>query len=169
MEKYIKERNIKENSILKLKPELWYEWDFKKNNELGLDIWSATKGSEKYAWWICPKCKSSYKAKIYSRMVSNCPYCASQKVNHTNSLASLRSDIAKQWHSTKNGDLTPHNVSCGSDNLVWWICDKNHEWRARVSDRTKNKGCPYCSNKKVLKGFNDLWTTHSHIAKMLAN
>ena len=29
--------------------------------------------------------------------------------------------------------------------------------------------CPYCNGKKVLIGFNDLWTTHPHIAKMLKN
>ena len=29
--------------------------------------------------------------------------------------------------------------------------------------------CPYCSNKKVLKGFNDLATTHPHLIKYFPN
>ncbi len=30
-----------------------------------------------------------------------------------------------------------------------------------------NSGCPYCSNQKVLKGFNDLATTHPILAKQI--
>lgn len=30
-------------------------------------------------------------------------------------------------------------------------------------------GCNVCAKKKILKGVNDLWTTHPHIAKLLKN
>lgn len=33
----------------------------------------------------------------------------------------------------------------------------------------QGSGCAVCKNKKVLKGFNDLWTTHTEIAKLLLN
>ena len=105
--------DLKDNSILKVKPKLFYEWDFEKNNELGVDVYKVTKGSVKYANWVCLKCKSSYYARIDSRMRSDCPYCSGQAVNHTNSLAALRPDIASQWHPTLNGELTPHDVTCG--------------------------------------------------------
>jgi len=42
---------------------------------------------------------------------------------------------------------------------VWWKCELGHEWEASI-DHIANRGCncPYCKNKKVLTGFNDLAT-----------
>jgi hypothetical protein len=64
-------------------------------------------------------------------------------------------ELAKQWHSTKNGDLKPSEVSYGSNEKVWWICDKSickhsHEWHATIGSRTGKggHGCPYCSGRK---------------------
>lgn len=39
----------------------------------------------------------------------------------------------------------------------------------KISEYNLNKGngCNVCSGKKVLKGYNDLWTTHPHIAQLL--
>jgi DNA-directed RNA polymerase subunit RPC12/RpoP len=47
---------------------------------------------------------------------------------------------------------------------VWWKCAHGHEWLAAVSHRKRGNGCPYCSNKKILKGYNDLATIHPEIA-----
>jgi hypothetical protein len=58
--------------------------------------------------------------------------------------------IAKEWHPTKNGSLTPADLTFGSNRRVWWICTKGHEWQARVTDRYYSKtGCPYCSGRRV--------------------
>lgn len=72
-------------------------------------------------------------------------------------------EVAKQWHPTKNGDLTPADVSAGSKRKAWWICDKGHEWEAVISSRARGNGCPYCANKKVLEGYNDLGTTNPEL------
>ena len=43
--------------------------------------------------------------------------------------------------------------------MVWWRCEKGHEWQARLFWRTKmGNGCPYCCNQKILTGYNDLAT-----------
>lgn len=63
------------------------------------------------------------------------------------SLLSRYPEVAKEWHPTKNGDLTPDEVFPKSDRRVWFLCSKNktHEWEARIADRTsRNSGCPYC-------------------------
>lgn len=54
---------------------------------------------------------------------------------------------------------------------VEWVCKHGHIWRQNISlvkssIKTKTKGCPYCSNKKVLKGYNDLETKCPELAKM---
>jgi hypothetical protein len=57
--------------------------------------------------------------------------------------------LAREWHPTKNGSLTPGDVSLGSNRKVWWLCSKGHAWPATVSERNQGSGCPYCSDKKV--------------------
>ncbi|MBI5249455.1 MAG: zinc-ribbon domain-containing protein [Desulfomonile tiedjei] len=58
-------------------------------------------------------------------------------------------DLAKEWHSEKNGELRPSDVTHGSGQKVWWICEKQHEWEATVSKRSNGRGCPYCAGQKV--------------------
>ena len=41
-------------------------------------------------------------------------------------------DLAKQWHPTKNGTLTPADVTLHSGKKVWWMYDKGHEWQTTV-------------------------------------
>ena len=49
---------------------------------------------------------------------------------------------------------------------VWWKCSNGHSWQASILNRTSGgKGCPVCSGRKILKGFNDLATTHPSLAK----
>lgn len=161
---------LKDNAILKIRPELFIEWDYEKNNELGLNIYNATKGSQKNAWWICIKCMSSYDANFNNRFNnSKCPYCTGKKANQTNSLASLRPDLAKQWHPTKNRKLTPFDVTHKSNKKVWWMGKCGHEWDTIVRHRSKGTDCPYCSNVITLKGFNDMWVTNPELASLLAN
>jgi hypothetical protein len=81
-----------------------------------------------------------------------------------NSLAEKNPKLAKQWHPTQNGDLTPSDVTTGSDKKVWWICSKGHEWDAQISNRTTGRGCPECSGKKTGKD-NNLAVKNPELAK----
>lgn len=164
---------LKDNAMLKARPGLFYEWDFSKNDELGLDVYKATKGTHKIVWWLCPKCESPYDMEVSSRTRgSNCPYCKGLRVNNTNSLAALRPEISIQWHPTKNGYLTPKDVPCGTNKEVWWKCPKHkeHSYKDKIANRTRlHTNCPYCSNNRILIGFNDMWTTNPILASMLLN
>ena len=75
-------------------------------------------------------------------------------------------DIADDWHPIKNGTLSPGAIAVKSSKKVWWLGKCGHEWQSTVASRTsRNGGCPYCSNKKILKGFNDLETINPDLAK----
>ncbi len=143
--------DIKSNALLKHSTHLFNEWDFEKNDELGLDIYKVTKGSDKKAWWICSKCKSKFYRKIEIRSRGqNCPYCVGRMVNHTNSLASLRPELASEWHPAKNGDLTPHDVTCSKGTKVWWVCLKcSSDYEQSIDKKTQGRGCPYCAGYKI--------------------
>lgn len=82
------------------------------------------------------------------------------KTSKVQNLANTYPEIAKEWHPTKNEKITADMVTAGSAIKAWWKCQKGHEWQAVVYSRTKGNGCPYCSGKLVLKGFNDLATTN---------
>lgn len=47
------------------------------------------------------------------------------------------------------------------------IC--NGEFYATPNNILRGRGCPYCVGKKVLRGFNDILTTHPGIAELLIN
>lgn len=174
LSKRVFDKSIKlaDNAMLKEYPELFYMWDFRKNDKLGLDIYKITHGSNKVAWWICLDCESEYDAEVYRKTTGGrgCPYCAGVRVNHTNSLASLRPDLAKEWHPTKNGELTANDVTCGRRVEIWWLGACGHDWEAVIYSRVgMGAGCPYCDGKRILVGFNDMWTTNPKLASKLAH
>lgn len=95
----------------------------------------------------------------------------------TRSLAYCSPSIAAEWHPIKNGNLTPDKIYNTSNRKVWWLGKCGHEWQMSVCDRTripakqtpgkrvkKPYGCPYCSGKRILDGFNDLQTTFPQVA-----
>jgi hypothetical protein len=98
--------------------------------------------------------------------LSHYPVCAGKNVNPgENDLKSLSPELAEQWNWEKNGILNPEQVSVFSNRRVWWKCSKGHEWQGKISDRvTKRSGWPYCTNRKVLAGFNDLKTVEPLVA-----
>ena len=107
-------------------PDLVNEWHPNKNGELTPQHF--THGSSKKVWWLCSKVHS-FDSVIYARtgkQRNGCPYCAGKKSSEDYNLQKLFPEIAKEWHPTKNGKLTPKECTQGSDKKVWWICPKNH-------------------------------------------
>lgn len=49
-------------------------------------------------------------------------------------------------------------------------CNKGHVWPVRPTNLlSHNSGCPYCANKSVWIGYNDMWTTSPEVASLLLN
>ena len=67
-----------------------------------------------------------------------------------NSLSKKFPEISLDWDFELNENLTPDQVTYGSNKKVWWKCKKGHSWEAKISNRTVNTtNCPYCSNQKA--------------------
>jgi Probable Zinc-ribbon domain len=67
------------------------------------------------------------------------------------SLAELHPALAAEWHRTKNGRLTPYDVTPGIHRKVWWRCPKerSHIWEASIQQRARcGTGCPFCSGNR---------------------
>ena len=77
-----------------------------------------------------------------------------------------RPDLLEQWDVQRNLPLSPSQVTRGSKRKVWWRCGLGHAYQATVAARTMSgSGCPYCSGKRVLAGFNDLATREPELAR----
>lgn len=75
-----------------------------------------------------------------------------------------RTNLLKEWDESRNFPLTPDAVSYGSKKKVWWKCENGHSWQTTVHVRSEGSGCPYCTGRKVLPGFNDLGTLYPDVA-----
>lgn len=70
------------------------------------------------------------------------------------SLLHLYPNLAKEWHPSKNGKLTPDLFVPGSAEIVWWLCPQcGNEWRTSIVNRTKGHGCDVCATdrRKIAK------------------
>ena len=153
----------KKKSLLALQPDLAKQWHPTKNGNLLPE--NVSVSANKRVWWICKE-GHEWQAMIHSRSQGvGCPICAGKKVlSGYNDLLTKNPEIAKQWHPTKNGNLTAGDITAFSNKEYWWICKEGHEWKATASDRMSGKGCAVCSGHKVLVGYNDLETTHTELA-----
>jgi hypothetical protein len=151
-------------SLGDLYPELIKEWNTIKN--INLSPYNFTPFSQQRVWWICSE-GHEWEAPVQRRVSgNNCPYCSGRRpiLGHSD-LVTTHPNIAKEWNYDLNGDLKPQDVKAGSYFNVWWQCEKGHVWKAKVQNRVNNRNCPYCSNKKILMGYNDLATVNPNLAK----
>ncbi|MBR2455205.1 MAG: hypothetical protein IKB36_04050 [Clostridia bacterium] len=155
----------KEKRYVSDNAQLMVEWDWEKNNELGFNPKEITSHSGKKVWWICAN-GHSFDATIANRANGKgCPYCSGRyAVKGENDLQTVNPTLAKEWIYEKNNGLTPMDVLPNSNKKVWWKCSKGHEWLANINSRNAGSGCPYCSSKRVLKGYNDLQSVNSPLA-----
>lgn len=77
-------------------------------------------------------------------------------------------------YSQKIKEITPSiqfvdNYTTYKDLLKHYCSVCGGEFYAAPSNILKGRACPYCHNKKVLIGHNDMWTTHPDICALLVN
>ncbi len=68
---------------------------------------------------------------------------------------------ANGWDASVSNPKSPDSMS--------WKCEMGHVYKATIASKkltmnSKFKGCPICSNQRILKGVNDLATTHPLLA-----
>jgi hypothetical protein len=118
--------------------------------------------SNKKMTWKC-ELEHTWDATIRSRSGSRgCPYCSNNKIwPGFNDIATTHPEISKTIY-----EGNPKTISAGSEEKFKWICSTGHIFEMEVRKRIgRNYGCPYCSNSKLLIGFNDFETKHPKIAK----
>jgi hypothetical protein len=127
--------------------------------EAAFDPTSVTALNTRVKRWICSR-DHQWKASTADRLAGHkCPYCASGK----EPLASVPLTVSHPELAVE-AQFDASKVSAGSGRKLPWRCAKGHEWSAIVANRAHGIGCPICSNKAVLEGYNDLATTNPALA-----
>lgn len=120
-----------------------------------------SRGSSKKMEWKCSR-GHVWTASISSRSRGNgCKFCANKAIqpgfNDLSTVDALLALEAFGWN--------PQSVGAGSSQKKKWKCTRGHIWEATVESRhSRGLGCPFCTNQRVLSGFNDLRTTHPILA-----
>ena len=154
------------NDLQTKNPNLALEWNYEKNN--GIKPTQVVAGSPKKYWWKCNKCNGEWEASLASRNADKvgCPYCTHQKViKGITDFATTHNHLLKYWDYEKNTKYKPDEVFAKSPNKkIWWKCDKDHSFNMVIGHFAEGERCPYCSNKRILEGYNDLKTTNPKLA-----
>eukprot|EP01083_Nonionella_stella_P235947 829162_1 len=139
------------------KKSVWWQCGREKHE------WQASLNSRTNMGCGCPFC-SGYHVTSKNSLAVQKPKVAAEfhpSKNGDLSLTDLHvSSNKKVWwrcgsgkHPSKNGDLSLTDLHVSSSKKVWWRCatDPEHEWQARTSSRTGDKGCgcPFCSGLRV--------------------
>lgn len=125
-------------------------------------------GAGKKYWWI-GACGHEWDAVISSRIAVRqgktqlvksvgCPYCSNPPkrilvgFNDLESwcITNQRDNLLAEWDYEKN-EISPTEVTFGSGKYVWWKCNKNHEWKTQVHNRTggSKTNCPICARTQT--------------------
>jgi hypothetical protein len=128
-------------------------------SEAMFDPTTVSQGSEKKVPWRCAE-GHEWEATVKGRTRGDaCPYCSGRRVlPGFNDLVTTDPDLASE------ALFDPTAVTRGANRKVPWRCMRGHEWEAVIADRARGNGCPYCSNRQIFPGFNDLATTHPVLA-----
>lgn len=150
-----------ETDLATTHPALAAEW----SEENSLTPAQVSHGSQKRVRWRCPN-GHEYEAAVYARAAGcGCPYCSGKKaMPGETDLATTHPALCAEWDREKNS-ISPRDVTAGSHRAIWWRCARGHSWQAAPYTRVGGAGCPYCANRKILPGFNDLATTHPALCR----
>ena len=183
------------NDLKTRNPELAAQWHPTKNGKLKPT--QVTANSHKKVWWLL-----SYDVPMdypiehlrgkhfnfeWQAIIKNrnngigCIYLSGKSVwKGFNDLQTVNPELAQQWHTAKNRNLKPTQVTSNSHRKVWWILSYDipgdypiehlrgkhfdFEWESTIAHRNNGRDCPYLNGKAVWPGFNDIATINPELA-----
>lgn len=159
------------NDLQTTYPRIAEEWDYKKNEGSPGDY---SFRSTYKAHWICSSCGRQWCTTIRGRVKSKyqtCPDCAAKKRGEERHKQYLKEHggitdpfLIKEWDYDKN-EKSPEDYAPMSNEDVFWICSKcGYRFKAKINNRAIRKSCACCERKVVVRGVNDLATTHPKLA-----
>lgn len=117
--------------------------------------------------WICIQGHTWRRSFAEELKSKGCGKCSGKELwkGHNDLLSQfpeIAAELAYDLNLNQEGfvQVPPESLHKHSGLDSWWRCEKyGHFWRTKVEKRTREgTGCPFCSDRRVWPGFNDLWT-----------
>ena len=144
-------------------PELMDEWNDER------DPGTFLSGSSVKVDWKCRECTHEWPMQIKKRTPGvqgnqGCTYCNGPGGKHSrvvhsdgrNSMRELDSRLTLEFHPTLNGELSPDNLTPGTNKKIWWKCSLDCDyikgvkcenvWRNSGAHRRGGQICPVHNN-----------------------
>ena len=132
------------NSIINTHPFLLKEWHPTKNGEV--KPYHVGRTSKRMIWWICVDDHVWQDEARKRARGAGCPECPDGRALNKKEFREVtRERISKEWHPEKNYVCSMENACLKASDKVWWLCEKGHEWEAKLSSRMNGANCPYCT------------------------
>lgn len=139
------------NSLARVHPQAARTWHPTKNGFRTPE--TVVAHESRVAWWRCTDDpRHVWRDRVGARVRAlGCPICSRHRLDVTNSLASVRPDIAALWDQARN-EKRPDEIVVTSGLRAFWRCPRGagHAWRTAVKNLTQDRsGCPFCSGKRA--------------------
>lgn len=134
-------------------PEVAGLWHHTRNN--GIEPSDISPSTASVYWWECGF-GHEWQRPVNDQIRSmGCSKCNLNTVSEAYNLAVSYPDVAREWHPTRNGAITPDKIGPSSSIRCWWLCSNGHEWEDPVYYRTKSQpGCQYCVGRYPTASYN---------------
>lgn len=150
-------------SLAEVHPEIAAELHPTRNGNIS--PYNVPYGSGRKLWFTCSACGYEYEASVNDRNNgAGCPKCLQmiqqqkrkqkerfneqtniREIPEGNRLVDKVPQILELWDTKRNGDITPYNISYGSQKEVHLICKSGHTFsKAAVDVYKTNCNCPFC-------------------------
>ena len=164
------------NDLFTTDPDLIFLWDFDKN--IDISPYEISRGSGRKVWWKCNICEHEWQASVSNIIKGGrCPLCAKyrqhqtfidNKFNNGLSFGDCFPQLLDMWDYENNYNIDPFKIFPSSRVIVSWKCQNNHRFKNAIITMRKTfldggSLCKYCEGIGVIKGKNDLQTTHPEL------
>lgn len=144
---------VKKAEKVSERPSLLAQWNYEKNKVNPSEV--AAHSTMLY-WWRCPMCgKLEHNSPDHKYYAKVCWECGNKvqgierrksEVRRKGSFEDKFPHLAKDWHPTLNGNITPYDVTSGNSEYFYFKCQYGHTYRTTVTERvSRHAGCPICS------------------------
>lgn len=159
MKKFTKEEFMKK---------LYEKNEHVRNGEI--EILGEYNGLEHKIDYICHKCNTINSPVAASLMQGHGCYVCGAEQSHISQRKTNQEFQLELSQLRENGqDVYTDDEYINNSTKIWFYCSKGHRWQSIPATISRGGGCPYCSGKKVLRGFNDIATTSPDIFMYLLN
>lgn len=120
-----------------------------------------------YLCRICNTIQNPVAASLYAG--HGCKKCGALRSPQTQSKPNQVFQYELQQLRESGQDVYSDDEYINNHTDMLFYCSKGHRWQTKPASISTGNGCPYCSNKRVLIGYNDIATTSPDIFQFLAN